>query len=517
MKKRNTLHHLGLPILLMVIVAFASCQDNWDEHYNRDVVGKSDIGLFDYIASQEDLSYFAEMLFITGYDSVLNAGQVYTVWAPTNDALSTVFFFNIDDMKLFVENHICWFSKPVRDADDQIITTLNNKRLLFTKGADGFLYDNRHIAKSDIALRNGIVHVLDGYVPYRLNLWEYLLQAEGFESLQAYVNSLFEYELDGEASFDGNGILIDSVMKVTNPILTLLGGLNLEDSTYTMIMPNENAWNEGLELTKSYFKTLEEDGGEEVQEANAKWTMVKDLIYRERLKVPYADTVVYSTYGTNMGSPDSLFFDKTYEELSNGYAYTATHYPFKAIPTWHKEIRIEAEDNQGNTRIPNNYTLVNTSSVGTNVEASGKSFVTAIPKTMNRISQLFIRFPIPNTLSAKYNIYAVFIPSSVIDKNDKRPYKVSFALTYVGPTGRLVKDAKMSDKIVTDSTNVTKVLVAENFSFPYSNIVSMPGLTGTETATVNIRIKNETGVTAEEMANFNRTIRVDCIILEPVQ
>jgi hypothetical protein len=94
---------------------------------------------------------------------------------------------------------------------------------------------------------------------------------------------------------------------------------------------------------------------------------------------------------------------------------------------------------------------------------------------------------------------------------------VSFALTYVGPTGRLVKDAKMSDKVVTDSTNVTKVLVAENFSFPYSNIVSMPGLTGTETATVNIRIKNETGVTAEEMDNFNRTIRVDCIILEPVQ
>lgn len=517
MKKQNTILRPGLPVLLSVLLAFAACQNGWDEHYHRTVEGKSDRSLFEYIATQDDLSDFASLLVETGYDTILNANQVLTVWAPTNEALATVDWSTVTDRKLFVESYICWFSKPVRDARDLTVTTLNNKRLVFTGDGRGYLFDDRPILESDIALRNGLLHVLGGYVPYRLNIWDYIQQAQGMEAFQAYVNSLFESELDGEASFDDNGILIDSVMKITHPFLTFLGALDQEDSTYTMVMPDDQAWDEGLSLTMSYFKTLPADGGEEVQLANAKWTLVKDLVFRDRLKAPYTDTVLFSTSQTKMGAPDSLFVGMTLTELSNGYAYTTSRFPYKPIPTWHKEIRIEAEDNFENLRVPNNYTLVNTSSVGSGLDVSGRAFVTANPKTSSSISKLFIRFPIPNTLSAKYNIYVVTVPSNVVDKNDKRPYKLNFYLSYINAAGKVVADERLLTNVVTDTTQMTKVLVAENFSFPYSNIVNLPGLTGSNDVTVNIRVENAAGVTASELANFNRTIRVDCILLEPVQ
>ncbi len=515
MKHHNRTYSLGL--LLLAIITLASCQDGWDDHYNQEVVGKSTLSLFDYIASQDDLTTFAGMLAATGYDTLLNAGQVYTVWAPTDEALTHVTITDPVKLKLFVESHISWFSHPVREANNKTIITVNNKRLLFKMNEGGFLYDDRPILRTDAAVKNGIVHVLDGYVPYRLNVWEYMLQTTGIDSMQAYVNSLFEYELDGEASFDSNGILVDSIFKITNPFLTFLGALDDEDSTYTVIIPDNQAWIEGLNLTKSYFRTLPAQGGEVTQTYNAKWTLVKDFVCRGRQKSPFTLPVLTSTYGNELGHPDSLYKDMSLTELSNGYVYTTTHFPFNPSISWHKPIRIEAEDPQNNGRVPNNYTIVNTSSVGTGLDVSNGTYITCIPKSNTSVSKLFVRFPIPNTLSATYNIYAVFVPSSVINKSDTRPYKLDCYISYVNESGREIKDSRLLSKVVTDTTAMTKLLVAENWSFPYSNIVDEPGLLGSEKTTVSLNIMNAAGVSAQELASFNRTIRIDCIILEPVQ
>lgn len=516
MKHLNRTYRLSLPLLLAVF-ALASCQDGWENHYSQEVVGKSTLSLFDYIASQDELTTFAGMLAATGYDTLLNAGQVYTVWAPTNEALTGLTFSSPDKLKLFVENHISWFSHPVREANNKTIITVNNKRLFFTKTGVGYSYDDRPILHTDAAVRNGLVHVLDGYIPYRLNLWEFLLQANGIDSIQTYLNSLFDYELDGEASYDSNGILVDSIFKVTNPFLTYLGALDNEDSTYTVVVPDNQAWSEGLNLTKSYFRTLPAQGGETTQAYNAKWSLVRDLVFYGRQKAPFATPILTSTYGNELGQPDSLFAGMTRSELSNGYVYTTSVFPYKPSKSWHKPIIIEAEDPQENGRTPNNYTIVNTSSVGTGLDVSNGTFITCIPKSNTSVSKLFVRFPIPNTLSATYNIYAVFVPSSVINKADTRPYKLDFYISYINESGRQITDARLLAKVVTDSTAMTKVLVAEKWKFTYSNIVDEPGLLGSDKTTVSLNIMNAAGTTANELASFNRTIRIDCIILEPVQ
>ena len=79
----------GLIVFLSILIAvFAvSCADEWDEHYNATAPDKLDKNLYEYLKTQENLSVFTNMLELTGYDSIINEAQTFTVWVPDNEAL----------------------------------------------------------------------------------------------------------------------------------------------------------------------------------------------------------------------------------------------------------------------------------------------------------------------------------------------------------------------------------------------------------------------------------------------
>lgn len=504
-------------VLLIASILLASCTDDWENHYNTKAVGKSDLSLYEYVKSQNDLGIFTRMLQITGYDTILSKSQTYTIWAPTDLALQGV---NLQDTGLvlnLVTNHIARFSYSVLNANNITISMLNNKRLVFAKSGDTYTFDGKALLRCDMATFNGIVHVLGEYVPYRMSHWQYIMNATGIDSLRAYFNSLSVRELDVEKSYKDE-VFVDSIFKITNQVLTILGDLNLEDSIYTMVLPDNNAWIEAYGRTMSFYNTLAIDGGVKSQISNTKWTMVRDLVFRGKLTMPITNEILTSTYGNKFLDPESIFEGTQRIDLSNGYAYKTSLLKYKAIESWFKEIRIEAEDTQNGGRIAANYTVSTVSGLGTGFDISDNDYIAAVPKTSSAISQLSLKFPIPNTLSAKYNIYVVFVPTYAIDKTDKRPYKLNYFLSYINSAGKQITDSKLTvANNITDSTKMTKVLVAENFQFPYCNIVSSPGLIGNVTSTVQLKIVNATGTSATETANYNRTIRVDCVILEPVQ
>jgi len=508
MKRALSGHGSTSIIILVAALSLVSCTEQWDEHYYKQAAGKSELSLFEFIESQSDLTIFTSMLQQTGYDTVLNKSQVYTVWAPTNEALQGFDLLDSANVLKIVTGHIAWFSYPVREAQEKTIIMLNNKRIFFTTDGTNHYFDGKLILRQDQAVRNGLVHVLDGYVPYRSNIWEYLLQASGIDSLQTYINSLFSYELDGEASFDENGMLIDSVLESTNYFLTNLGAFDNEDSVYTCVIPDNEGWNEGLARISPYFNILESEGGAAVQTAYSKLYLVNNLFFSGRYKVPVSSETLTSTGGMTFTNPDTLFSGGELIELSNGYVYKTSSFPYLAAESWLKEVRVEAEDSQDNFRLTNNYKVNTTSSVGTGYDVSGGYYITAVPTSSSATSKLFVRFPITSVLSTKYNIYVVFVPSCIIDKTDKRPYKVNFYLSYIDEKGESVSDSKIVSNAITDSTSMTKMLVAENFQFSYCNI-NTP-----QNSTVNIRVENAATVKATE---YNRTIRIDCIILEPVQ
>jgi uncharacterized surface protein with fasciclin (FAS1) repeats len=510
----------------MLATIAMSCSDEWETHYEGTAVGKSDLTLYENIKDQPDLSTFASMLAITGYDSVLSQSIPYTVWAPTNEALTGIDLRDTADVRNIVTNHIALFSCPVYLAKGKKIRMLNGKLFSFETVGSAYTIDGIELKTYDQALFNGMLHQINQAIPYRKNGWEYLLTASGIDSLQWYVNSLFTKELDMSQSYK-DGLFVDSVFMTTNQMLTYLGDMDIEDSIYTLLLPSNQAWTEAYQRVLPYYKTLLKDGGTEAQIKNTKWSIARELVFRGALTLPLNKSSLQNTYGHTLSNPDSLFMNSQWVKLSNGNAYITDQWRFKGLETWNQVIRVEAEDNQDNTRQTSNYSISVNSSLGTGFNASNDKYITCEPLTSSSISKLFVTFPIPNTLSTKYNIYVVFVPTAAVDTSDHRPYKVNFYLTYINAAGKVVSNQKMGSTGTTSPNQMTKMLVAENFEFPYCNIVGKDDMVNaTKTAistttqsytTVFLKVENAAGVTSSELANFNRRIRIDCILLEPVQ
>jgi len=137
-----------------------------------------------------------------------------------------------------------------------------------------------------------------------------------------------------------------------------------------------------------------------------------------------------------------------------------------------------------------------------------------------------VTFPIPYTLSTKYNIYCVFIPRKELDPTDLRPSKVRFYVNYLNSAGNSVigyVDSKNTIQsgssalatFTTDPNAIQKMLVAKNVVLPYSN-VTFNGLTTAENlAKIKFSLKVEIN-SGKTDATFSRSPMIDCIILEPV-
>jgi uncharacterized surface protein with fasciclin (FAS1) repeats len=530
---------LPAALLLLLAVSVASCTDVLDDYYQTGVNLKGTKNLYEFIQSQEDLSLFAEMLQETGYDTILSENQVYTVWAPTNDALLK--YLNLEDdnsLMNLVQNHIARYAYPVQKADSQAISMLSKKIFTFSNLAGTPMMGSSILLKHDSVAFNGIVHVLDNELAYNQSHWEFLMnnQETGLDSVSNYIRSLNKEELDVEKSYVDE-VLVDSIMKTTNKALTYLGALDLEDSIYTTILPDNDAWNQAYATTSSYFKTPEIDGGAAVQRANSLWIMMSDQVFRGRIAPPIADTILWATNGNGFLKPDTLFEGATRIDMSNGYAYRTSSLKKLPSQSFLGPIRMEAEYSSG--REAGNYSLSTNSCLGTQFSTSNQYYVTALPTSNTSISKLFLKYPIPNVLSTKYNVYVVFVPTCIVDTSDKRPYKLNYYLTYTKADGTTVKDAKLTSPVnmsnpavvsnVTNPTGMTVVKVLENFEFPFCNLIYSNTLTTSEasqkalsiarmaTSTTWLKIENATGTSTTETKNYNRTIRVDCVIFEPVQ
>jgi len=523
------LRYFGIPVIaiLTFAVMLASCSDEWDSHYSAEAANKSDLNLYEYIQSRSELSTFTEMLQLTGYDSILSESQTFTVWAPNNAALEGVNLGDLDLVKKIVTNHITRFSYTTSGISRKTILMLDNKLLNLEIGTGGYTFGGKSIVQANLATANGIVHILGEYVPYRMNIWEFINQADGLDSLRTYINSITKLEFDADASYKDE-VLVDSIFKSTNNVLTYLGNLNTEDSIYTAILPDNTAWTEAYGRIYPCFKTLEKDGGFVQQRAFARWYLVQDLFFRDKVTPPIAKDTLFSTWGNAFVHPNRLFANAQTTEMSNGLSYVTSQLYSKADESWYKEIRVEAEHSSYG-RVTSNYAASAVSNIGTGYTVSNNYYALFDPTSTSSLSKLFVNFPLPSTLSAKYNIYCVFVPTSIGNAADLRLNKVKFYFSYVNSAGVQVTNANIdaNNKVLTTTqsgasyaftTNPAqmKMLVAKDFEFPYSNLV-YDEEDPKKSLTVALKVENAAGTSTADLLNFNRALRIDCIILEPVQ
>ncbi len=510
---KHTLHILAI----LGVFSMVRCTEKWDEHYNVDPSNESDQTITDFINSRSDLSEFANLLMSTGYDSILNTSQSYTVWAPVNGSFEGLDLSNDELVMSTIKNHITRGKVTTSFPGDHPVYMLNGKYVNFVNSGNEFVLGHSMVSEVNNLTTNGLVHIADSYEPYTYNIWEYIDNTPGLESLKEYVHSkdtmIFDPVNSVEIGRDTAGVpIFDSINIYGNELLTELGSLNVEDSVYTVLLPDNTAWTEAYDRISGFFNFPENAGGAARKEDVSKKTIIQDMVFRGKIENYTGLDSLVSTYGNKFYDPAYLFQGKQGTELSNGMAYVTDQMPFIDTTSWYKEIRVEAEWTEG--REDANCDISIQTSLGSGLDISNKRYILAGATGTSDFSTSSVTFSIPNTLSAKYNIYCVFVPHSIVDKDNLKSSQVSYRLTYINTSTGRTRGINITPEFnITDPQSVTKMFV-DQVDFGYANIVDEDY----ENVVVKLLVKNEVKVADEnaEGSNLTRDMRIDCIIFEPV-
>lgn len=447
-------------MMAAAVLAASSCSDFDD--YNE-VPGESlpsaSQSLWENISGNADLSQFAALVRKSGYDKLLSSPRFYTVWAPLNGKFDYAKWEAADSATVrfqFVENHIADYNHYISAPVEERITTLNEKTYEFKGSPADAKFGGVTVDKANVAGSNGVVHLLDGEAIYRPNFYEYLTANKATDSLSAYILRYEQSVLDEKNSVTGpiiNGVQTyeDSVMIVSNTMLNQFRAkLDNEDSTYTVFVPTNEAWNDAYAAIK---KTLNYGNGviktennymqnstlmtEELkQEVNAAYLsdslthlmLTADLYYSNNNYYnkwlvdgnSFADSL-RSTIGTKFSHPQEILAHQVGDpvQMSNGELRVVDSLAFRSWewynPVLTSSYRLSAYKNAS---VPQYITAKNLRDDLEEVDLphvdtdrflqDGLKFSWIQPKTM---SDMIAYFNLTGgVLSTKYSFYCVIVP-----------------------------------------------------------------------------------------------------------
>ena len=509
----------------------AACSD-WDDHYEEPLTqAGGQQTLLQAIQQNKDLSDFYEVLSKTkmirqhrktsvSYADLLNGGQTFTVFAPVNGSFnkdSVLALLETDKgdsmvVRSFVGNHLS-YSLTNNTGTPTDFFLLNSKRA--TVGNDSVL--GVKLAETNVKATGGILHVLNGTLPYRPNLYEAMLNDSRYEKIGEQLSSYEEDEFSPNLSVegdmvDGEQLYVDSVFIERNRLLERVGGIAYEDSSYLMVVPTEvewqRVWQEAMDMYRYDATVL---GGDSLQRLYANSALLGDAIFSRTIQASQKDSVI--TYDYSKKYPKYHVFYKPFEEggifygatetqYSNGTLYTTDKWPFTPQTTYQREIRCEGE--------ARGVILENTLSTYSTRQhiadsVSENEYLVIMPE--KNTSNWTMTFKLTNTLSGTYDICAVILPQTVYDPNktDLLPCKFQADINYVDLDGKAQVFDCNKTKFETNPAKVDTVVIAEDFKFPACNY----GQTNTK-----ITVKLKCSILARER-DFSREMLLDCIYLRP--
>ncbi len=537
--KIEQLKNTFLPAALLLAAAsgsLASCSNEWEEHYEQGTVsGSRPLG--ELLQSNAELSTFADMVKRSGYDGLLSSSQTLTVFAPVNGALTDIDLTDPLAVRQTVENHIGRFSYPLSAASAETkVRMLNGKRLAFAPAADGYALDDAPLGATGDLASNGLLYTLTRHVAYRPNFYEYVTASANCSKLRAFLESyqerLFEPEQSVEIDVDASGRPVyDSVFVNYNTLLQDerlgLADIQNEDSLYTMLIPDDAAWQAAYDRLHPAFKVTSGDYTpaemDSIQDVQTKLAIVGNLFVRGQVDPLAADSVVTTT-GSVMKNLSELYGAATPVEMSNGLAYVVSALNYDNTATWSKPVSVEAEESD-------NYTFTTTTTSvyprivagGNAVQGiSGNSYLEVTP--VRTTATPAVEFKLPEVLGGEdngvaYNIYVVMVPG-LVDGEEAASDSTQMQFTlYYYANGAARKQLAKSATLETSGTQVVRLEAFSGFRFPESDHYDMlreidrnyaepeyGKFTLSATTTVKSSSKTHT-----------RNFRIDRIILDPVK
>lgn len=557
-----------------------SCSDFSD--YNESPVDATPSGnhtLWENISQNPQLSDFASLVKQAGFVDQLNTPRALTVWAPVNGSFSVADYQGLsasDLLTQFVKSHVAEYVHPASGPVDERIHTLNKKSFLFA-GDGSYTFDDIAISQANIPGNNGIMHLLGGAARFYPNLYEYLSTAPGIDSLR---NHFLRYELtylDQEASVKGpmvNGAqtYIDSVVVTVNQLTNQLNArIQNEDSSYTFIMPNNEAFVKMYNKVKPYnnfittttvndvenyssasdtkTKTVTVDASY-MADSLTRRAIVRNLIYSNNDmynqwvigKGQYTDTL-RSTTRNKFSNPRDLlehYLVGEPQEMSNGYARVVDSLAFYPWETYCPEQEYEIHRYMASlfpaSAQMNRQTIVMTDGspltpiFGPDTDIREYRYGWISPGGDRAKPDFFVK--LPNVQSTTYNFYVVFLPTALL-AGDERPNWLNFQLSYCGTNGKtatynfskacadsLRTGGPLPNMPSTVNANTafnndplkTDTVFIGRFTFP----VSYNGLG--EDYYPSIRVTSPISVfSSQQLQTYTRDVRIAAIILRPVE
>ena len=527
---------------LIILVFLASifsyaCEDEQSKHFDRSqTLPENGEDLLTLIKNNSDLSKFAKLIEIAGYEKLLSSSQTFTVWAPMNEGLQDIDPATVDKVvaQQIVSNHIARFNNSTAIPSEKLIRMNNQK--IHSYSESGTHFGGSPLVSSNTLAGNGILHTISSRIPYHYNLYEYILADENTSKLADFIRSFEEEKFDEDLSIpididDQGRTVYDTITTSYNRLFDDprygLGYIGTEDSLYTMIIPTNQAWDEVYARISPYFKTYHDDQAlaDSIQNLQTSLAILNDLIYREIVEAPAAYDSLLSTSGSILRDPVALFSDTEKQVASNGLIYKANKLNYNNLETWNKYVSIESE--YSDLRLPGVNTAVYVRTVDANsiIPVSEMYYLEVWPTTPT--AQPAVTFDIPNVISGKYDIYVEFLPA-IIDENPNPndSTKLLFQLSYLGADGKIKNSPVVNTAdLVTSGTQKVKMKVFSGFEFPVANFYDnlwirdyMDGLHGLEDYVVETKLLVKTNVSTPEFNQnrFTRVFRVDRIILESI-
>ena len=525
-----------------------SCSDEWNDHFDASTVDNGT--LWQAIEADGNLSNFARVVKACGYDQILNGSQTFSVFAPTNAALSVAEADSLvsvyqqqaaagtrsDDntvVRQFLQNHIALYKHPVSSLTNDSITLMNSKYavLTATKLADRTLLTQNNLYD------NGLLFTIDRKLDYFPNVFEYLGHDRDLDSVYHFFNRYSVYEfLDAKSVpgeiVDGLTIYLDSVFALTNQLFSTYGLINSEDSTYWLVAPTNSEWNRLVAEYEPYFNypndVTKRDSMVYTQTRRAimdgtcfsrtrnpepafQDSAVSTMAISSQLRMLLNQEENYYTYYKPFAE-GGVFSGTEDVTCSNGHVRKSSQWSLSPYATFAQTVKVEAESILYQDTIINAVDPLIVREVTSDNPfygmVSGNSFVEVAPDPAT--AQVTVTYKLPNMLSnMPYDIYAVFVPATAYDPLETtettKPCIIRSTLYYSDQNGREAQ-RRFNKNIYNNPAEVDTVALVENYSFPTCSY-------GLSESTAKIAIRS--AVTSNQTATYSLTFRIDCIIVKP--
>lgn len=539
------------------MLAVTSCSDFSD--YNDTPVSdvqQAERTLWDNISQNDQLSDFATLVKKAGFDDELSQPHYYTVWAPLNGTYDASSLMSADSATVlyqFVKSHIAEYNHSVSGLVDERIHALNRKSFAF-EGDGQYTYAGHTLRQLNLPNSNGIMHLLDGAARFYPNLYEYLFSCEGIDSVATFFKRYETSVLDTKNSvlgptINGKQTYIDSVMITSNSLLNRIKAkLDKEDSTYTMLVPTNEAWLAHYDKISKCYNYINTTVAQNIDEAtstssaptasvtvDAAYTkdsltrlhLVSDLVYNNNnyynnwliddTVEPY-DTLRSTTSGymTNPQEIMSRVIDR--ETMSNGTFCLVDSLAFRPWESWcfplgQSPLYSRTWTGSNTMVYIDNTFFDDIKYVPKNPAQKQLGYLWVTPLSNYGKPQLDVK--LRNVLSTTYNIYIVLAPGQDVGEDADgnkflKPNMLDFTLSYCDAKGKLATQ-KLNQKVVNDPTRVDTLAVG-TFTFP----VAYAGLG--DNVYPNLKITTDFGVFDKaKMAAYTRDFSIISILMRPVE